>query len=324
MPLLPVLPVADSLRRGVDGILTVSVDRDGLWRAQTPQGFRYGALVKSYEEIGPEKMGEFTDDCGIYMACHPMGQVRIVKGSSENIKITDSVDLVLADELFRIRQQQLAPNLNGLDLKGKHSVVFGGSAGIGKARAVKVVVGEDRNLLQVTETPQTPRRYFRLDDGAELKGQDARQAEFIARHYLKERRAVAEIVHQTQFDADYPWVNRLLPVWRVRFAGDDRLTAYVHTETSSLAAVNNTTKTRLQSVFRALHTWEWVPPGMDWLRVILGWHERFGVDIPEVDAQLLLDVARDAAHAVDRPAAPRTRRAPGHAGPEPRAPAVAL
>ena len=33
--------------------------------------------------------------------------------------------------------------------------------------------------------------------------------------------------------------------------------------------MNNTTKARLQSVFRALHTWEWVPPGMDWLRVIV-------------------------------------------------------
>lgn len=116
-----------------DGFIQNIPKRDHIYRGQTPQGFRYGALVKSYEEIGPEKMGEFTDDCGIYMACHPMGQVRIVKGSSENIKITDSVDLVLADELFRIRQQQLAPNLNGLDLQGKHSVVFGGSAGIGKA-----------------------------------------------------------------------------------------------------------------------------------------------------------------------------------------------
>lgn len=47
------------------------------------------------------------------------------------------------------------------------------------------------------------------------------------------------------------------------------ITAYVHTETSSLAAVNNTTKNRLQSVFRALHTWEWVPPGMDWLPVVV-------------------------------------------------------
>ncbi|MEY4169804.1 MAG: hypothetical protein RLZ94_877 [Actinomycetota bacterium] len=38
-----------------------------------------------------------------------------------------------------------------------------------------------------------------------------------------------------------------------------------------------------------------------------------GVDIPEVDAQLLLDVARDAAHAVDRPAAPITTFLLGYA-----------
>lgn len=38
-----------------------------------------------------------------------------------------------------------------------------------------------------------------------------------------------------------------------------------------------------------------------------------GVDIPEVDAQLLLDVAREAAHAVDRPAAPITTFLLGYA-----------
>jgi hypothetical protein len=38
-----------------------------------------------------------------------------------------------------------------------------------------------------------------------------------------------------------------------------------------------------------------------------------GVDIPDVDAQTLLDVARDAAHAVDRPAAPITTYLLGYA-----------
>ena len=98
------------------------------------------------------------------------------------------------------------------------------------------------------------------------------------------------IEDQTGFDADYPWVNRLLPVWKLHFAGDDGLTAYVHTETSSLAAVNNTTKNRLQTVFRALHTWEWVPQGMDWLRVVviglmvgslLALAANIGVEMPE-------------------------------------------
>lgn len=118
-----------------DGFIQSIPKRDHIYRGQTPQGFRYERLMQSYEEIGSEKVGDFTDDCGIYLACHPMGQVRIVKGNSENIKITDSVDLVLADELFRIRQQKMAPNLGGLDLKGKFSVVFGGSMGIGKAIA---------------------------------------------------------------------------------------------------------------------------------------------------------------------------------------------
>lgn len=176
----------------------------------------------------------------------------------------------IAMVLFGPQQLAFMPPMRPIDMAGAVPVEkVLADAGIGKARAVKVVVGKDRNLLQVTVTPQSPRRYFRLDTGAELANEDARQAEFIARHFLKEQRPVAEIVQQTAFDADYPWVNRLLPVWRIRFAGDDRLTAYVHTETSSLAAVNNLTKTRLQNVFRVLHSWEWVPDGLDWLRVLV-------------------------------------------------------
>lgn len=176
----------------------------------------------------------------------------------------------IAMVLFGPQQLEFMPPMRAIDMAGAVPVEkVLADAGIGKARAVKVVVGKDRNLLQVTVMPQALRRYFRLDTGAELAGEDARQAEFIARHFLKEQRPIAEIVQQTAFDADYPWVNRLLPVWRIRFAGDDQLTAFVHTETSSLAAVNNLTKTRLQAVFRALHSWEWVPQGLDWLRVLV-------------------------------------------------------
>ncbi|MDP2765815.1 MAG: IspD/TarI family cytidylyltransferase, partial [Brevundimonas sp.] len=45
---LPALPVADSLRRATDGLVSGAVDRDGLWRAQTPQAFRYQTLVDAY------------------------------------------------------------------------------------------------------------------------------------------------------------------------------------------------------------------------------------------------------------------------------------
>ncbi|AOW12237.1 hypothetical protein LPB72_14845 [Hydrogenophaga crassostreae] len=116
-----------------DGFIQSIPKREHIYRGQTPQAFRYGALVKCYEELGAENIGGFTDDCGIYQRCNPQGKIRIVQGSPENIKITDSVDLVLADELFRIRMQHLMPNASGLDLKGKNTLVFGGSDGIGKA-----------------------------------------------------------------------------------------------------------------------------------------------------------------------------------------------
>ncbi|WP_404300658.1 SDR family NAD(P)-dependent oxidoreductase [Alicycliphilus denitrificans] len=129
------IKTADTIIVARDGLIQNIPKRDHLYRGQTPQGFRYAGLLRCYEELGTERLGEFTDDCGIYLACNPLSPVRIVQGSSENIKITDPVDLILADELFRIRQQRVNPNLDGLDMQGRYALVFGGSAGIGKAIA---------------------------------------------------------------------------------------------------------------------------------------------------------------------------------------------
>jgi hypothetical protein len=172
--------------------------------------------------------------------------------------------------LFGPQQAQFMPPASALDLQGARPVaeIFA-DAGIARAVAVRTVASQRGTLLQVTSDPLQPRRYFDPATGAELPGYDRQQAEFLARHFLAERRPIAAIDLQTAFDADYPWVNRLLPVWRVRFAGDDRLTAYIHTETTSVAAVNNRTKTWLQTAFRYFHSWEWVPVSMDWLRVLV-------------------------------------------------------
>ena len=129
------IKTADTIIVARDGLIQNIPKRDHLYRGQTPQGFGYTALLRCYEELGAERLGEFTDDCGIYLACNPLSPVRIVQGSSENIKITDPVDLILADELFRIRQHRANPNLEGLDMQGRYALIFGGSAGIGKAMA---------------------------------------------------------------------------------------------------------------------------------------------------------------------------------------------
>ncbi len=178
----------------------------------------------------------------------------------------------IAMVLFGPQQAAFMPPAAMVALEGARPIAQTlAEQGIAGAVAVKTVPAPGGGVLwQVTPAGDgAERRYFRPADGLEVAGGDRAQAEFLARHYLATDRTITSARLQTEFDADYPWVNRLLPVWKLEFAGDDGLTAYVHTETSSLAAVNNTTKTRLQSVFRALHTWEWVPPGMDWLRVIV-------------------------------------------------------
>lgn len=175
----------------------------------------------------------------------------------------------IAMVLFGPQQARFMPPPAEVALEGARPIVDTlAEHGLAQAVAVKTVPAPDGGVLwQVTVQPLAERRYFRPADGSEVVGGDRAHAEFLARHYLATDRAITSATLQTSFDADYPWVNRLLPVWKLEFAGDDGLIAYVHTETSSLAAVTNVSKNRLQALFRALHTWEWVPDGMDWLRV---------------------------------------------------------
>lgn len=127
------------------------------------------------------------------------------------------------------------------------------------ALVVKLLPSQGRNLLQVTQDEQQPRRYFDLSSGAELPGYDAQQAVWLAQYYLQD--ATAQPIKTefiTQFDDTYPWVNRLLPVYRLHFAGDNALILTIHTETGALADISNTWKRSIQNVFRYVHTASWL------------------------------------------------------------------
>jgi hypothetical protein len=144
------------------------------------------------------------------------------------------------------------------------------AAGIGQAAAVKLIVGESENLLQVTETQDAPRRYFRLGDGAELPDHDRAHAIWLARHFAGlPDTPVAAVKMVSEFSGDYPAVNRLLPVYRVQFDRPDNLALYIYTETNAVAAVSNDWKTGLQQWFQWVHTWSWMPREAEWARVML-------------------------------------------------------
>jgi hypothetical protein len=143
-------------------------------------------------------------------------------------------------------------------------------AGIVQAEAVKIIVGENENLLQVTERADAPRRYFRLKDGSEIVDHDRTHALWLANYSMGLRNATVRSVETlTEFDDEYPAVNRLLPVYRIVFDRDDDLTVYIHTETNAVAAVTNAFKSGTQQWFQRLHTWSWMPREAEAARVVL-------------------------------------------------------
>lgn len=91
---IPAVPVADTLKRASDGVIEATVPRDGLFRAQTPQGFRFGLLLALHRAAAPGS----TDDAAILEAAGH--RVALVAGSEDNIKLTYQEDFVRLERLL--------------------------------------------------------------------------------------------------------------------------------------------------------------------------------------------------------------------------------
>jgi 2-C-methyl-D-erythritol 4-phosphate cytidylyltransferase/2-C-methyl-D-erythritol 2,4-cyclodiphosphate synthase len=92
-------PVSDTLKQAAaDGTITRTVDRAGLWRAQTPQAFRYGLILEAHRRAAAEGRADFTDDAGLAeWAGLP---VKLVASSARNMKLTTAADFELAERLL--------------------------------------------------------------------------------------------------------------------------------------------------------------------------------------------------------------------------------
>jgi len=92
---VPSLPAVDSLRRGEDGGLGESVDREGLFRAQTPQAFRLAtvraALASWSGPVPPTDEAEAVRAAG--------GRVALVAGDPRLFKLTYPEDFIMAEAL---------------------------------------------------------------------------------------------------------------------------------------------------------------------------------------------------------------------------------
>ena len=129
---------------------------------------------------------------------------------------------------------------------------------IDQAKIVKLVPYENKLLLQVTESESLPRRYFHLESLNELINHDEKQAYWLGEHYLKQKYEVSSVEFITEFQQDYPSVNRLLPIYKINYETDDNLSIFVHTDTLALAGISNNWKNFLRSIFQAFHSFSWL------------------------------------------------------------------
>ena len=95
------VPSTDTLK-AVDaaGLITSTPARAGLWRAVTPQLFRWRPFLAAYEQPD-DILAEATDDAALVEAMG--GSVAVVEGSPENLKVTTRVDVRLAELLLQER-----------------------------------------------------------------------------------------------------------------------------------------------------------------------------------------------------------------------------
>ncbi len=94
------VPMTDTVKRVVDGVVSETLDRSQLWAVQTPQVFRRGALERALD-VPEEVLALATDDA--WLIERAGGRVGVVKASSENLKVTTPLDLRMAEMLLLAR-----------------------------------------------------------------------------------------------------------------------------------------------------------------------------------------------------------------------------
>jgi 2-C-methyl-D-erythritol 4-phosphate cytidylyltransferase len=96
---IPVLPVADTIKQVSGDWIAATLDRSVLRAVQTPQGFRRTVLARAHAAADG---ADATDDAGLVEAIGVA--VRTVAGSAEAFKVTRPIDLMLAEAVLAHRR----------------------------------------------------------------------------------------------------------------------------------------------------------------------------------------------------------------------------
>ena len=122
----------DTIIKVKDEIIETIPERKNLMRGQTPQCFKLSLIRKAHELSKNDQ--NFTDDCGLIVK-YNLGEVYVVSGDMENIKITYPSDIFMADRLFQVKSTLFPQSAAMSGIKDKVLVIFGGTSGIGESIA---------------------------------------------------------------------------------------------------------------------------------------------------------------------------------------------
>lgn len=124
--------VRDTIKKAGDGFVEKTIDRVGLYHAQTPQAARYGLFAEAFRNAKKKKLA-VTDDVSLVEALGK--KVKIVPCSHENLKITAQDDLRIAEGILMKRLMKSGSANFGFRVGfGQDSHRFGG-------KSKKLVIG---------------------------------------------------------------------------------------------------------------------------------------------------------------------------------------
>lgn len=95
------VPLTDTLKRCAGPLVSGTVERTDLWRAQTPQGFRHVDILEAHRRVYRDNplVQAFTDDSAVAEAVGLA--IEMVPGSDDNFKITTEADLLRASFMMQ-------------------------------------------------------------------------------------------------------------------------------------------------------------------------------------------------------------------------------
>lgn len=139
------IPSSDTIVEVSEGYVKEIPNRERMRRGQTPQGFRVKLLVDAWERFNQlsDPKPSLTCDCSLLKLMSPDISIKEVLGEEENIKITISADLDIAERILEVTRPRILgeDDDSGIvdqqsnDLVGAVCVIIGGGSGIGASIA---------------------------------------------------------------------------------------------------------------------------------------------------------------------------------------------